>query len=258
MKTLDQIAAEMAKNAYSENELSIKQKISRVVAFIESATVEFKKVSVSKKGPRWSNPSSLQHRGLWGYPQVFVTNGSAKPVKIRHQFALTPFFVECDYRSDGNRVFEVDTARPAPPELFTYEGPWQVSRSQHGMEDLGIWLAENCPALRELDRRVRAEWAKQAEAFVPEADRYVEKLGGRQRTNFQTKLAKEFGKYKGDLMNMSPNLLHEIFQFTRDHPGAMNSLVNFCQRNQADAAFIDESDVEAALKLAQVSEVMGT
>jgi hypothetical protein len=252
MKTLDQIAAELSQSTYEKKADDIKQKISRMVAFIENATVEVKKVSVSKKGSGgWKNPSSLQHRGLWGYPQVFVTT-EGKPVKTRHRFALTPFYVECSYQS---KVFEMDESRPAVPELFTHEGPRSVFRGQYNTEDLGIWLAENCPSLHELDMRVRAEWDKQIEAFPKEADRYLDKLGGKQRVNFQTKLAKEFGKYKGDLMNMPPKLLYEIFQFTLDHDTAMSSLMSFCRKNRADAAFIDESDVEAALKLAQVSEV---
>ena len=255
MKTLDQIAQEMSQLAYEKDVEGFKRKVDRMVVFVESASVEVKKVSVSKKGPTYGNPSSLCHRGVWGYPQVFVTNGNGAPIQVKHRFMLAPFLIVCSYLPDYGKIFKIDDD-PAVPELFTHDSQWRVCRAQHGTQDLGIWMAESCPSLFELDKLVRAEWDEQVEAFPKEADRYVDKLGGRQRTNFQNKLVKEFGKHKGSLMGVPPNLVYEVFRFTRDHQTAMSSLVNFCAKNRADAAFIDESDVEAALKLAEVAEVM--
>ena len=185
---------------------------------------------------------------------MFVVRGTKKLLQVKHRFAFAPFMSFCEWTPDGGRVYGVDMAVPAFPDFFASTLP--VFRGQHNSTDIGIWLAENCPALYDLDQRVRAAWDKQVEAFPKEADRYVDKLGGRPRVNFQNKLAKEFGKYKGDLMNMPPKLIYEIFQFSRDHSLAVKSLVNFCQRNRDDVMFIDESDVEAALKLAEVAEVM--
>ena len=258
MKTLDEISTEFANFTYEKDAKIIEDKIRKMIKFVETAAIETKKVSVSKKGPTYGNPSSLHHRGVWGYPQVFVAGeGVKKPVQVKHRCTFAPFqtFIKCRPR-DRTYGYDVDMGDPAVPDFFTSLDEWRMFRGQHHTQDFGVWLAENCPALHDLDQRVRAAWDKQVGVFPKEADRYVDKLGGRQRVNFQNKLAREFGKYKGDLMHMPPRLIYEIFQFSRDHSPAMNSLLNFCRKNQDDAMFIDESDVETALKLAQVIGVM--
>ena len=273
MKTIDRIASNLEldkavdgliSDMYgpdSQNKEAVWRKVQSMLSFIERAAVTAKKVSISKKAPnRWSTHSQLTHRGLWGYPKVFVTDGTTT-LPVLHRFYLVPQLVTYDYHFNPPslvQVFEtLDT--PAVPVMFT-QGNYGVTYngSQHRTEKLGKWLQnpENCPKLHELNAQLQAEWDKQSEAFLKEADRYIDKLGGRQRLNFQNKLAKELGRFKCELTKMTPANMYEIFLFTRDHSGALRSLVNFCKQNLADAAFIDESDIETAMKLAEIGDVM--
>lgn len=260
-KSIDQIAHALAKGRYDADgdAAKIAAKIVVITKVVATATVAVKKISVSKKAPnRWSTFSDLNHRGLWGYPKVYIVHGAVQ-IPLRSEFSLAPFLLELG--ESGS--YELCLDRPAIPDLFAetwssrrHKSPWTIEAcSQHNTADLGAYLAKNCPALHDLDRRVREAWTKQREAFPKEADRYIDKLGDKQRTNFQQKLAKEFGAYKCELTSMSAANLYEIFLFTRDHASALQSLVNFCRRNRADSVFIDESDVEAAMRLAEIADV---
>jgi hypothetical protein len=237
------------------NETVVKMELS--VAFLKRARVEVKKIGVSKKPPnRGSSHSSLTRRGLWGFPKVFITDGSTIIAAV-HKYAVTPYVIEYDYSpTTPLQEFNPNFSKPALPTILVGK-PFEVTGySQYNTEPLGTWLENNCAELRELDARVRAEWDKQAAAFPAEVDRYIDKLGGRQRLNFQAKLVKELMKNRNELTGMSSEDMFKTFQFARDHFDAMSNLLNFCRRNQADAAFIDEGDFKAALDLAGVKELM--
>ncbi len=240
------------------------------VAFLKRARVEVKKIGISKKPPnRSSNHSSLTRRGLWGFPKVFITDGSITIAAV-HKYALAACLVEYNYDSTTPlQEFHPDYDKPAVPVIlmgkpfevtgysqYNTEPLWVTGYGQYNTEPLGTWLENNCAELRELDMKVRAEWDKQAAAFPAEVDRYIDKLGGRQRLNFQTKLVKELMRNRNELTGMSPEDMFKTFQFARDHFDAMSNLLSFCRRNQADAAFIDEGDFKAALDLAGVKELM--
>ena len=160
MKTLDEISTEFANFTYEKDAALVKGKIRKMIKFVETAAIETKKVSVSKKGPTYGNPSSLHHRGVWGYPQVFVAGeGVKKPVQVKHRCTFAPFqtFIKCRPR-DRTYGYDVDMGDPAVPDFFTSLDEWRMLRGRHHTQDFGVWLAENCPALHDLDQRVRAAW----------------------------------------------------------------------------------------------------
>jgi hypothetical protein len=107
-----------------------------------------------------------------------------------------------------------------------------------------------------LDRQIREAWKKQEEGFLKEAERYLDKFVGKQRELFQNKLAKEFIQNRNALADLTPDSILELFRIAVTRPDALKSLVSFCAKNRADAAFIDMSDIAAALNLAKVNEVM--
>lgn len=225
-----------------------------VVAFIRGAKVYTKKIGVSKKG----GDSNLFHRGVWGFPKVFIESGPVT-VQVKGPFWAAPFLEDHHYvqgEAPGMiRRVDIDLNKPAVPRVFC-EKPFGIVRHQYNSEPLGIWLAESCHKIHDLDHQVREAWAKQEETFLAEAERYVAKFSGKQRELFQSKLVKELAKNRNALVGMNPRHIYELFRFAVDQPNALNSLVNFCARNRADAAFIDESDIVAAIELAKVNEVM--
>ena len=239
----------------------------RAMAFLEKASVQIKKISVSKKAPnRCSTYSHLNHLKLWGYPKVFLSDGDTT-IQTLHEFFLSPY--KCTYEpvpADGGykQIFQIDVDKPSVPPIFTFAGyspqglpSFSFATHQYEMNRVGAWLIENCPRLLELDRQVQAEWKKQSESFEKEAERYIEKLGGKQRVHFQNKLAKQLLKNRYEMRSMSATSMYELFKFARDHEEALQGLVNFCKRNRADAAFVDESDMREAMRLVEVELVMG-
>lgn len=230
------------------------EKVGDVIAFIRNAKVSVKKVGISKKGI-----SGLCHRGVWGYPKVFVESGPIK-VQASNQFSMAPFATSYDFvEVEGSPLklqrFKVDLDAPAIPEMLCGK-PFELAHSQWNSEPLGIWLAKNCHEIYDLDCQIRDAWAKQEEAFPAEADKYLDKFSGKQRELFQIKLAKEFARHRNALVGMDPDYIYELFLIALHRPNALNSLVNFCSRNRADATFIDQTDIVAAMNVAKVNEVM--
>ena len=244
-----------------EQVTKLKTTVLAAIEFVASAQVVARKPRIGKKGQsRYRHGANYAIGGLVACPVVVLRIKGGSELRMMTEFDAAPFKIDHEYDDKGRRVYKV-SKKPHIPGMFLHADKpaydMRILANNDHCQALVKWFLLHCPRLHELDPQVRQAWQTQMETLSEEVKKFIEKSSGKQRDEFQRKLAKEFESCKNTLAGMNPATVFEIFRFARDHSGDLENLVRFCRRNATDSIWVDESDVSAAMDLARVSEVMG-